>query len=105
MRRIVVLLFAVGLFACAYAAPDAAAVPPKPRTISVSGCAIGYVQPDAVLWTVAREAKGKNLLGAKTANEEQVKTLLDACAKKGIQGTDVSLGMISIVVYVTFELQ
>ena len=96
MRWITILLIAVGSFACAQAAPEATAVPPKPRTISVSGCAIGYVQPDAVLWTIVCEAKGKNLLGAKTVSEEQVKTLIDACAKKGVQGADVSLGLISI---------
>jgi len=30
------------------------------------------------------------------ANEQQVKVLLDACSKKGIQGNDVSLGMIKV---------
>jgi uncharacterized protein YggE len=68
----------------------------KPRTISVSGSAIGYIQPDAILWTVTRESTGKTLFAAKEANEQEIKLLLDACTKKGIQGSDVSLGMINI---------
>lgn len=79
-----------------HAAPDAGQVQPKPRTISVSGCATGYIQPDAILWTVVSIATGKNMLGAKEVSEQQVKVLLDGCAKKGIQGADVSLGMIKI---------
>lgn len=96
MRHIAATLLATACLNGAQAAPEAASAPSKPRTISVSGCAVGYIQPDAILWTVEREAYGKNLQAAKSASEDQVKTLLEACAKKGIQGNDVSLSMIEI---------
>lgn len=96
MRTTVLSLCITSLFFSATAAPVAPLPAPKPRTVSVSGSAVGYLQPDAILWTVVRESSGKNLIEAKEANETQIKTLLDACAKKGIQGPDISLGMISI---------
>ena len=91
-------LFMCALFCSALlAAPEAPQAEKKAsRTISVSGCAIGYIQPDAVLWTVSPQATGKTLAEAREACEQQVKALLDGCSKKGVQGNDVSLGMVNV---------
>ncbi len=79
-----------------YAAPDSAPTDKPIRTVSVSGCAIGYIQPDTVLWTLTPQANAKLLAEAREACEKQVKVLLDRCAKKGIQGPDVTLGRLNI---------
>ena len=96
MKQLALALFVTSIFFSATAAPEASQPVRKPRTVSVSGSAVGYIQPDAILWTVVCDSSGNNLIETKEDNEAQVKTLLDACAKKGIQGTDVSFGMISI---------
>lgn len=96
MKHLALAFLATSLFFSATAAPEPPQPTKPPRTVSVSGSAVGYIQPDAILWTVFRESSGKNIIEAKEANEAQIKTLLDACSKKGIPGTDVSLGMISV---------
>lgn len=96
MRQILVSLAFAALILTAHAAPEATAPQPKSRTISVSGCAVGFIQPDAVLWTVTRECSGKSIAEAKDSCEQQIKILLDGLAKKGIQSGDLSLGIAKI---------
>jgi|GEM_PF-6025313 len=83
MKHLALAFFATSLFFSATAAPEPPQPTKPPRTVSVSGSAVGYIQPDAILWTVFRESSGKNIIEAKEANEAQIKTLLDACSKKG----------------------
>lgn len=97
MKRMLPLVLCATFCSSLTAAPDAAKAEKRDiRTLSVSGCAVGYIQPDAVLWTVTPQASGKTLAEAREACDLQVKNLLDGCAKKGVQGPDVSLGMVAI---------
>jgi uncharacterized protein YggE len=66
------------------------------RTISVSGSAVGYIPADTILWNVTLLTSGKDVVEAKAASDEQVKGLTDACAKRGIQGTDMVVGIVRI---------
>jgi uncharacterized protein YggE len=69
---------------------------PPPRTVSVSGSAVGYVPADTILWNVTLQTAGKDVVEAKAASDEQVKGLTDACAKRGVQVSDIVVGIVRI---------
>lgn len=97
MKHTLPLILCTALAASLNAATEKSQpAPAAPKTISVSGCAIGYFQPDAILWTLSPQANGKTLAETREACEKQVKVLLDGCAKRGIQGVDVTLGRVSV---------
>jgi uncharacterized protein YggE len=69
---------------------------PPPRTISVSGSAVGYVPQDTILWDITLQTAGKEVVDAKASSDDQVKELTSACLKKEIQGADIAVGIVKI---------
>jgi uncharacterized protein YggE len=70
---------------------------PPPRTVTVTGRAVGYLPMDTVIWTISLETTGKDVTDVKKASDQQVKTVTDACKAKGVQPADIDPGLIRIV--------
>lgn len=70
---------------------------PPPRTVTVTGRAVGYLPMDTIIWTISLETTGKDVTDVKKASDQQVKTVTDACKAKGVQPADIDPGLIRIV--------
>lgn len=73
-------------------APQRSPIPP--RTITVTGKAVGYIPADTVIWTITLESTGKDVSDVKQVSDRLVKTLADACKRLGIQPADIDTGLI-----------
>lgn len=69
---------------------------PPPRTISVSGTAVGYMQADTVLWDIQTEADGDSLASAKTASDASVQKVAEICGRHGIAVADIAVGAVAV---------
>ncbi|OGV84499.1 MAG: hypothetical protein A2340_00590 [Lentisphaerae bacterium RIFOXYB12_FULL_60_10] len=69
---------------------------PPLRTISVSGSAVGHVPADTILWNVTLLTADKTVVEAKVSSDGQVKGLVDACTRLGIQGSNIVVGIMRI---------
>jgi len=66
---------------------------PAPRTISVTGTAVGFVPADAIIWNITLKSTGTELSEVKALSDKQVKWIVDELTKKGIQGSDMVIGI------------
>ena len=78
-------------------APSAQQAPQPPRTITVTGRAVGYIPKDTVLWTISLESAGKDVATVKQAGDQRLKAVTDACLAKGVQADDIDPGLIRLV--------
>jgi uncharacterized protein YggE len=78
-------------------APAAQQAPQPPRTITVTGRAVGYIPKDTVIWTISLESTGKDVPAVKQAADLRLKAVTDICQAKGIQADDIDPGLIHLV--------
>lgn len=78
-------------------APATQQAPQPPRTITVTGRAVGYIPKDTVIWTISLECTGKDVPTVKQAADQRLKAVTDICQAKGIQADDIDPGLIRLV--------
>lgn len=66
------------------------------RTISVSGEAKAYFEPNRALISVGVETEGKNTIDIKKENDERVQRLMKAFTKAGVKRTDIQTSNLDI---------
>ena len=67
------------------------------RTISVTGEAKAYFEPDRALVSIGVETDGKTVMAAKEDNDERTSQLIAAIKKVGIPASDIQTSQLNIV--------